>query len=393
MRSGMFSRAPKPLRQAGWRRPIVAACAMLVALGGSLLGGIALLPPTASAITPPPTPFKECPAVGYNTSCSDLIDVTTGGTAIFFDPHATTPSDPLPGTYDGDDDTLIGVINNTSGTISSLPLSSTTEPIMGFDGDGICDNPNSTSGLPGLPASDCSDVNHKDTTTYGGPDSYFPPTSISPDQMSGTVDFITPLAPGKSTYFSLEEALTPQNFMVGCTPPVVKKVVPIGNPKLEFVRVLIEGSCFTGASAVYFGSTPTTNFTVLNHGTVILAGAPSPSPNLTGTSPTKVPVGVNAVPPPSNPTYTYYPPNCYVVVPSNGASGSVVKILGSGFSEGPPLIISFGGSTTTGTPNAGGSLITGVVVPPHAPGMVSVKVTTETGSSRSGIYNCRYRYK
>lgn len=148
----------------------------------------------SAAPTSPTPPFTECPAVGYNTSCSLLIDVTSLGTTVLSDPKATTAADPTPGTYDGADDTLIGVINSTTSPISSLPLSSSTEDIMGFDGDGICENPNDTSGLPGLPASDCADVNTIDTTGYGGPDSYF--TGISPDEMSGTVNFIKPLAPG-----------------------------------------------------------------------------------------------------------------------------------------------------------------------------------------------------
>jgi hypothetical protein len=165
----------------------------------------------AAAPASPTPPFKECPAVGYNTSCSLLIDVETGGISILDDPAATLSTDPTPGTYDGADDTLVGIINNTSAPLSQISLSSPTEPIFGFDGDGICANPNPTSGLPGLPASDCAGVNHVDTTGYGGPNTYF--TNISADAMSGVVNFIIPLAPGQSTYFSLEEALQPNNFI------------------------------------------------------------------------------------------------------------------------------------------------------------------------------------
>jgi hypothetical protein len=183
-----------------------------------LLPGLAAIPliaafssghPTGAVATPTP-PFTECPAVGYNTSCSLLINVTASGTTVLQDTGATTSDDPVPGTYDGADDTLIGILNNSSTPLSQISLSSTTEDIMGFDGDGICENPNDTSGLPGLPASDCADVNTVDTTGYGGPNSYF--TNISADDMSGTVNFITPIAPGASTYFSLEEPLTPSDI-------------------------------------------------------------------------------------------------------------------------------------------------------------------------------------
>ncbi len=186
------------------------AAVVFVPIAVGLTQGVASAAPTT-----PVAPFTECPAVGYNTSCSLLIDATGAGTSVLSDPNATTAADPTPGTYDGDDDTLIGVINNTSAPISSIPLSSTTEPIMAFDGDGICENPNDTSGLPGLPASDCANVNTVDTTGYGGPNSYF--TGISLDYTSGVVNFIKPLAPGASTYFSLEEALSASQITVGGT--------------------------------------------------------------------------------------------------------------------------------------------------------------------------------
>ena len=42
--------------------------------------------------------------------------------------------------YDGSDDQLIGVVNNSANPISSITLSSpgATPPIFAFDGDGIC---------------------------------------------------------------------------------------------------------------------------------------------------------------------------------------------------------------------------------------------------------------
>jgi len=200
----MLDRASKRAISSAVRLPAFLLCGMAIMLLGPLAA--------SAAAAPPSPPFNECPAVGYNTSCSLLIYVQNGGTSILDDPNATESSDPTPGTYDGDDDTLIGIVNDSSTSLSQISLSSATEPIMAFDGDGICENPNTTSGLPGLPASDCADVNPIDTTTYGGPDSYF--TNISADYMSGTVNFITPLAAnGGTTYFSLEEALTPSSFV------------------------------------------------------------------------------------------------------------------------------------------------------------------------------------
>lgn len=92
-------------------------------------------------------------------------------------------------------------MNRSSGSLKSISLSSSAD-IYGFDGDGI-----DTYGVPG---------NSNDTSGYGGPDTYF--TNINSTDTSGTVDFVSALkANGGSTYFSLEEALTPSQVVP--TPP------------------------------------------------------------------------------------------------------------------------------------------------------------------------------
>ncbi|MGO9336399.1 MAG: PEP-CTERM sorting domain-containing protein [Terracidiphilus sp.] len=64
--------------------------------------------------------------------CNDLITIASNGSISTTYPNTT-------GFYDvGGDDNLIGVQNNSSKTISSLNLSSTTNDIYGFDGDGVC---------------------------------------------------------------------------------------------------------------------------------------------------------------------------------------------------------------------------------------------------------------
>lgn len=109
-----------------------------------------------------------CPAVGADTDCGIVITITDNGSSIIFTGQ---------GPYDGIDDTLVGIINNSSRPIGSLGLSSLFS-IFDFDGDGIV-----TYGIPG---------NTLDNTTYGGPNAYF--TNINSGLNSGTVKFITPLA-------------------------------------------------------------------------------------------------------------------------------------------------------------------------------------------------------
>jgi hypothetical protein len=125
----------------------------------------------------------QCPALGNDTTCGTIITITPTMGAIITKTGQ--------GTYDGSDDTLVGVVNNSNVPISSLVLSSGAN-IFGFDGDGV-----TTFGAPG---------NARDSTGYGGPNTYF--TNINASQTTGTVNFITPLAPkGGTTYFGLENDL------------------------------------------------------------------------------------------------------------------------------------------------------------------------------------------
>jgi hypothetical protein len=139
-----------------------------------------------------------CPAVGDATAgCDLIITVTNAGTTVTAGPSFSLAG----GTYDGSDDTLIGIINNSSHSLSSISLSSSTD-IFGFDGDGI-----DSFGVAG---------NVKDTSGYGGPNSFF--SGINPSATAGTVDFVSALAAGGgNTFFSLEEALIPSQVVV--TPP------------------------------------------------------------------------------------------------------------------------------------------------------------------------------
>jgi hypothetical protein len=73
-----------------------------------------------------------CPSLGDATGCDLVITITNSGTSVAAGPSFSIAG----GTYDGSDDTLVGIINNSSGAISKIDLRSTTN-IFGFDGDGI----------------------------------------------------------------------------------------------------------------------------------------------------------------------------------------------------------------------------------------------------------------
>jgi RHS repeat-associated protein len=141
-------------------------------------------PQVGLAPAPLTPPFTECPPVGLDTSCGILVDITDSGISIL--------SDSTQGPYEGSEDTLTGVVNQSSGTVGSLALSSNTN-LFQFDGDGICTQTPQPAGCP------------FGSTGYEGPGTSF--SNISADTSGGEVDFTPGLASGATAYFALEESL------------------------------------------------------------------------------------------------------------------------------------------------------------------------------------------
>src|SRR5690349_21321595 len=156
-------------------------------------GLVAVMAAPASAATPVP-PFTQCPPIGADTTgCGLLLTINPDGTV--------TVTGSGEGPYDGIDDTLVGVQNNSSVPIPKLSLTGTTAP-FGFDGDGLC------SGFSGTPAG-CP----FGPTGYEGPGTSF--TNIDQTTFnSGDVNFAGGIAPGQSAYFSLEGVVTAQNIVI-----------------------------------------------------------------------------------------------------------------------------------------------------------------------------------
>jgi hypothetical protein len=178
-----------------------AAIAAATLTGLVALGGLMAFPGTATATAATPTPpFNQCPAIGDDSGCALLVDVTDAGTQVL--------QDSTQGPYDGVDDTLLGVENDSSSPVTQVSLSSSTLPIFGFDGDGIC-----TFSFTGDSYCDAAQQGGEDPYDYEGPNNTF--SNISSDDMSGVVNFTTPLGSGQFTYFSLEDALQPSDI----TPP------------------------------------------------------------------------------------------------------------------------------------------------------------------------------
>lgn len=155
--------------------------------------------------TPTP-PFTQCPAVGAAPSCDILLVVNS-------DQTITVTGNSSIGPYDGSDDTLVGIVNNSNSAISSITVSGPGSGLAGFDGDGICTYATggtvggSGSGFVGDSYCDAQQLAGTDPGDYSGPDNSFTLDPNSKDDVE--VDFNGKgLTAGGTSYFSLEGALT-----------------------------------------------------------------------------------------------------------------------------------------------------------------------------------------
>lgn len=154
---------------------LLLACAMLL--------GVAAVsaPAQSTTICPPTVGLNPGSFTGSATDCNLFITFNADGSI-------TTTAGPQT-TYDGIEDALIGVINNTGHAITSFNLDGLLVSIFGFDSDGICFFTGCVSTVG-------------DTTGYGGVNAFF-------DNIVGNVGRVNfghgGIAAGKSDYFSLEE--------------------------------------------------------------------------------------------------------------------------------------------------------------------------------------------
>ena len=153
---------------------------------------VAVIPAVqARAASPPSPPFGQCPAIGSAPSCEILLVVNSNQTVSVL-------GDPSVGAFDGSDDTLVGIINDSGKAVTAVTVTGPGSGLSLFDGDGICSGSYGTwNGSSGCPYG---------TTGYEGPKTSFVTNPSLPD--SAEVDFKGGLATGGTAYFSLEGALT-----------------------------------------------------------------------------------------------------------------------------------------------------------------------------------------
>jgi hypothetical protein len=223
---------PKPGTPGGYvhmnkfRGLLVAALAaggLGVLAPGALASGSAQGPPAG----PTSPPFYQCPAIGLDTTCQFLVDVTNSGTSVL--------QDTSQGFYDGGDDVTVAIQNDSSTPLGSVHLgvAGSGDDAFGLDGDGLC-NPGSGPSPDGCPFGPPG--NNSSPFDYYGPDTTFaidPFTEpATPD--SGTIDFTTPLQPGQYTYISLEAPpiATPYLAAGNVNDAVTSSLTDTGNPEI-----------------------------------------------------------------------------------------------------------------------------------------------------------------
>jgi len=153
-----------------------------------------------------------CPAVGSDTNgCEFIIYVTavnSSGAATQFTVVLNAPDQ---GPYDGVEDTLVGIVNNSGSVLKSITLPNGAGQ-FGFDGDGACIGTYS----PGPTAAQCLGG----VFTSTDPNDYLSSTATSVSNVtstSGTINFNN-IAAGGTSWFDLEGALTANQLGGAATP-------------------------------------------------------------------------------------------------------------------------------------------------------------------------------
>ena len=197
-------------------------------------------------------------------------------------------------------------------------------------------------------------------------------TATSPAGSAGAVD-ITVTTPGGTSATGAADQFT------YVTPaPTVTGVAPNSGTTAGGTSVTITGTNFTGATAVKFGVTAATSFTV-NSATQITATSPAGSAGAVDITVT-TPGGTSATGAADQFTYVTPAPTVSGVAPNSGttAGGTSVTITGTNFTGATAVTI--GGNAATSVTVVSATIIT-VITPAHAAGAADVAVTTAGGTS------------
>ena len=195
-------------------------------------------------------------------------------------------------------------------------------------------------------------------------------TATSPAGSAGTVD-ITVTTPGGTSGTSSAD------YYTYAAVPIVTGISPASGPVAGGTSVTITGTGFTGTTAVKFGSTAASSYTV-NNATSIIATSPAGSAGTVDITVT-TPGGTSGTS--SADYYTYAAvPTVTGISPAAGATGggTSVTITGTGFTG--TTAVKFGSTAASSyTVNNATSII--ATSPAGSAGTVDITVTTPGGTS------------
>jgi hypothetical protein len=201
--------------------------------------------------------------------------------------------------------------------------------------------------------------------------------AIAPAQAAGTVDITVTTPSGTSGTGSADHFA-----YTAATAPVVKGIGPTSGTTAGGTVVTVSGSGFTGATAVNFGGTAATSYTILSD-TALTAIAPAEA---AGTVDLKVttPGGTSATGSADQFTYsTIAAPAVTAVSPSSGSTtgGTVVALTGTNFTG--AYLVYFGTVPAASFTVLSDTSIT-AVAPAQAAATVDIQVATANGLSATG---------
>jgi parallel beta-helix repeat protein len=234
-------------------------------------------------------------------------------------------------------------------------------------------------GTPGTPLPNSNITANQNNFVGDTPNVVISTVGTSTDGYTGTLDATnnwwgSPNGPAAGTIVGSVN-VTP--FL---TNPVTPVVSPTSGPTAGGTAVTITGWDFLDATAVHFGSTPATPFTIVNDTTITLN---SPAGNAGPVDVTVTTLNGTSFTSPAD-VFTYVaPPVVTGVVPNMGSTsgGTSVTISGSGFS-GATAVFFGGNAATSFTVNSPTSIT--ATTPPGTLGAVDVTVTTPYGTSTTG---------
>ena len=165
------------------------------------------------------------------------------------------------------------------------------------------------------------------------------------------------------------------SYVAPASPPTVTGVLPSAGPTAGGTSVVITGTNFTGATAVNFGATPASSFTV-NNASQITATSPAG----TGTVDVRVTTGAGTSTTSAADLFSYIAaPAIGAIAPNTGpaAGGTSVTVSGTNFTGATG--VSFGATPATGFTVNSATQITATA--PAGTGTVDVRITTSGGTS------------